>query len=209
MVDEAVSSQSAESRPAAGKSYLFAKVKASPRKTALLCGLAVVLIVLVIRTATRPDSASAKVVELAAPQEPAVTVQSPPLPAAVVEPRSEDSAKIDNTIEEEDTSGTLPQRDIFAIDLSYFEQLSADQVQAEGRTAPADRKQLKLIALRARVRQFQLQSTMTGPVPAAYIDGALLREGHTYKGFQIRQINNRSVSLEKDGRVFNLRMAQE
>ena len=205
MVDEAVSSQSTESRPAAGKSYLFAKVKASPRKTALLCGLAVVLIVLVIRTATRPDSASAKVVEVAISQEPAVTVQSPPLPAAVVEPRSEDSAKSDNTIEEKDTGDTLPQRDIFAIDLSYFEQLSADQVQAEGSAGRTDPK----IALIAEVRQFKLQSTMTGPVPTAYIDGILLREGHTYKEFQIKQINNRSVLLEKDGRVFSLSIAQE
>jgi len=197
MVDEAVSSKPAESRPVAGANYLLAQLKANPPKTALLCGLVVVLIVLLIRAASGPDSASAKVVELAVPQDSAATFQTPPLPAPVFELGSEGSAGIDNTIEAKDTSDTLPPRDIFAINLSYFPQLSADQVQTAGTDGPTDPK------------QFQLQSTMTGPVPAAYIDGTLLREGQTYRGFQIRQINNRSVSLEKDGHVFRLRMAQE
>lgn len=205
MTDTTVSSQSAQSRPGTGGNYLLAQVKASPGKAALLCGLTVVLIVILIRAVARPDSASATMVELAVPQESVETFESLPLPDPIVDLSSGVPAQIDNKIEPKDTTDALPQRDIFAIDLSYFEQLSDEQAQAEGLASHTDPK----TALRVEVRKLRLQSTMTGPAPTAYINGILLREGNTYKGFQIRQINNRSVSLEKDGLVFNLHMAQE
>jgi len=52
----------------------------------------------------------------------------------------------------------------------------------------------------------QLQSTMTGPAPAAYISGRLVRLGETIKGFSVVAIGDKIVKLRKDGLTFSLTM---
>ena len=208
MTDEAVSS-SIQARLATGVNCLLGRLKANPRKTALLCGLVVVLIVLLIRTAVQPDSASATVEKLLAPQTSTANVQTPPIRALADPPGSEDSAGLEDATEPKQTRITLPQRDIFALDLSYFSELSSEQDQAANQANGISSEQAKLIALRQEVRQFRLQSTMTGAAPAACIDGTMVREGYIYKGFKIGRINNRNVLLEKDGHTFRLHIAQE
>ncbi len=208
MVAEAVSSKSGQSCLATVVNYLLVQFNKSLGKTALLCGLGVVLVVLIIRATVKPDSASAKVVELAVPQKPTVIFQSPAEPASKLPLSSVGSAESNHATEPKQIQDTIPRRDIFAVDLSYFTQLSSEQPQSSGPAGPLDQKKRRLIALKAKVRQFQLQSTMTGQAPAAYIDGILLREGQRHKGFRITKINNRSVLLEQNGHVFDLHMPQ-
>ena len=207
MTGEAVSS-SAESRLATGLNYLLGQLKADARKTALLGGLVVVLIILLIRTAVQPDSASATVGNLLVPQT-SNDVQTPSVCALADPPGSEDSADLENATEPKQTRIILPQRDIFALDLSYFSKLSSEQDQAANQANGISSEQAKLNALRQEVRQFRLQSTMTGATPAACIDGTMVREGQVYKGFKIERINNWNVLLEKDGHTFRLHIAQE
>ena len=208
MTDEAASS-SAELRLATGVNYLLGQLKANTHKTALLCGLVVVLIVLLIRAAVQPDLASATVRNLLVPQTSTTDVQTPSVRAFTDPLGQQGFVDIENAVEPKKTRITLPQRDIFTFDLSYFPELSDGQDQAANQANGISSEQAKLIALRQEVRQFRLQSTMTGPAPAAYIDGTMVREGDVYEGFKIERINNCSVSLEKDGHVFSLRMAQE
>lgn len=208
MAGEDVSPSSAKSQPAGGAACLLGKLKASPAKTALLCGLTLVLVVLIIRAAVKPNSASAKVVELAVPQKPTVIFRSPATPAPELSVDSVASDDSDSANDPKNVQNTMPRGDIFAINLRYFTPLSSEQPESGAPAGPTDPKKRRLIALQRRIREFQLQSTMTGPKPAAYIDGILLREGHTHKGFRITKINNRSVLLEQDGHVFDLHMPQ-
>jgi len=208
MTDEAVSS-SIQARLATGVNCLLGQLKANTRKTALLCGLVVILIVLLICTAVQPDLASATVGNLVVPQASNPNVQTPSVHAFTNPFGSEDSTGLESATEPKQTKLTLPQRDIFALDLSYFPKLSDGQDQTVNQANRINSEQAKLIALKQKVGKFRLQSTMTGAVPAACIDGTMVREGHIYKGFKIGRINNWNVLLEKDGHTFRLHIAQE
>jgi hypothetical protein len=52
----------------------------------------------------------------------------------------------------------------------------------------------------------QLQSTLTGPTPMAYISGRLLHEGDTISGFTVTHIGDRRVALRRFGLTRQLRM---
>ena len=122
MAGENVSPHSAESQEAGVASGLLAQLKAHPAKAALLCGLAVVLAVLLIRAAVKPSSASAKVVELAVPQNPTVIFQNPAVHDSELALGRVGSDESDLTTEPKDIQNTRPRRDRFAIELSYFTQ---------------------------------------------------------------------------------------
>jgi len=51
----------------------------------------------------------------------------------------------------------------------------------------------------AQLAELQLQSTLTGPAPMAYISGRLVREGDTVRGFTIVRIEDRRVVVRKQG----------
>ncbi len=77
------------------------------------------------------------------------------------------------------------------------------------REAMAEQKRLreqKRQEITKELAELQLQSTMTGPVPAAYISGRLVNEGDTISGFSVVRINDKSVKLRKDGLITNLAM---
>ena len=208
MVSESVSSKAKVSWGPAVLDRLLAILKADLRKTVLMCVLVVVLAGVLIRTAGQPNQAEAMVEELAPPTEVATAIQSvalePPNPSDSPEPTA-----IDTPMKMKRPENTLPQRDIFAIDLSYFTKSTTSQAQNDGQANRPTPEQLRLAALRRQIQEFRLQSTMTGPVPAVYIDGTMLGEGDVYQGFKIARINDRQVLLEKDDHVFGLNMAGE
>ncbi len=64
----------------------------------------------------------------------------------------------------------------------------------------------ELDRLTAELSAIQLQSTMTGSTPMAYISGRLVREGDTIEGFSVVRIRDRRVSVRKYGMVGELVM---
>jgi hypothetical protein len=69
----------------------------------------------------------------------------------------------------------------------------------ETRKGEAERVDSDLAAL-------QIQSTMTGPTPMAYISGRLVREGDVISGFTVVHIGDRRVSVRKLGLTRELHM---
>ena len=61
-------------------------------------------------------------------------------------------------------------------------------------------------ALSKELSELQLQSTLTGRNPLAYISGHLVRQGDRYAGFSIVRIEERRVLVEKYGQVHELVM---
>jgi hypothetical protein len=59
------------------------------------------------------------------------------------------------------------------------------------------RQQLSRLA--EELAQLELQSTMTGSAPLAYISGRLVHQGDTIRGFSVVRIDDRRVTLRKDG----------
>lgn len=64
----------------------------------------------------------------------------------------------------------------------------------------------ELDRLTAELSEIQLQSTMTGSTPMAFISGRLVREGDTIEGFSVVRIRDRRVSVRKYGMVGELVM---
>lgn len=179
-----------------------------PPKVLLLCGLTLVLMVLLIRmVVTRPESASAAVLELLPPTDPHPLLPATISPVDVSPPGPEESPIIQPPQPQDTTVVLLPQRDIFAVDLSQYPRDTTLPQQTLAN--PIDPEQQELTSLADTVRQFRLQSTMTGAVPTAYIDGFMCREGDVHHGFTIKKIDNRQVILQRGGRVFRLRFDED
>jgi hypothetical protein len=98
----------------------------------------------------------------------------------------------------------FPRRNIFAVNLNYFPKSAARNDKDLQGNKPLDPEQFQLNALQEQAMGFQVQSTMTGPVPTAYIDGNLVREKETYKGFTVRKIQDGKVTLEAKGHLYTL-----
>ncbi len=65
---------------------------------------------------------------------------------------------------------------------------------------------LKLARLAEELAQLELQSTMTGSAPMAYISGRLVHPGDTIRGFSVVSIDDRRVTLRRHGVIHELAM---
>jgi hypothetical protein len=182
---------------------ILINLKAQPKKTAVMCLLIVVLAVVVIRAFRGPETASGMVSSLLPPG-----AGTPGTQINGSEKRGEPdplaSDLLEATATKEPTAAPLPKRDIFAVNLDYFPHSAQTHATTPDRQKKIDAKQLLLNSLQDQLRAFQLQSTMTGPAPTAYIDGTLVREGQMFKGFKIRQIRDGKILLEAQGYLFSL-----
>ncbi len=61
-------------------------------------------------------------------------------------------------------------------------------------------------AILAELEQLSLQSTMTGTHSLAYISGLLVHPGSRIHGFSVASIGEKSVTLEKRGHTFELKL---
>lgn len=64
----------------------------------------------------------------------------------------------------------------------------------------------KLARLAEELAQMELQSTMTGATPMAYISGRLVHPGDTIRGFSVVRIDDRRVTLRQHGVIRELAM---
>jgi hypothetical protein len=104
-------------------------------------------------------------------------------------------------------------RDIFLPNPEVFP-ISKKKVDADGKpTVVQDAENKITAALKAREEEIRvegaslnLKSTITGRVPIAIIDGAVLGLGGVIKGFRVIEIQSQACIVEKDGVKLNLTM---
>lgn len=195
---------------------LIRRVKADPRKSAVLAMLAVVMLGLWIKVGyTRSPQA--------AQGAPATTVQP-------VEP-----AKPDNGVgrsRAETASAALGEwtrapmsaigRNLFAVKFDYFPQDPSkinllrtpggdgfwDEI-AKWMASRADQKkerQMLLENLQLQAAQLKLQSIMMGNRPKAMINGKLVGEGDVVASFRVLKIEARRIIVEREGISFEVLM---
>jgi hypothetical protein len=139
---------------------------------------------------------------------PRTAVASPPAAAAVEgSPRDANREESINHINKTvyvDLASVLS-RDLFAIDSSRFAQIPLSPVdsitQEKSRPQSADEQGMAQV-----VSSLRLQSTVLGPQPRAVIDGVSVTAGQEFKGFLIKEIQQRQVIVERNGMIFLLKM---
>jgi len=96
-------------------------------------------------------------------------------------------------------------RDLFAIDRQRFAQkpkLETDSItQAKSPSYRTDVEDTARLAAALR-----LQSTVLGDEPRAMINGSLVGPGQKVMGFVVKEIMHRQVVVERDGKLFLLKM---
>ncbi len=99
-------------------------------------------------------------------------------------------------------------RDLFAMAEHRFARTemspeSAQTAKSVGETSDSD---VRTRAVQQAAMALRLQTTILGTPPRAMIDGQLLGPGETIKGFEIVEIQQREVVLQKDGIQVRLEM---
>jgi hypothetical protein len=101
-----------------------------------------------------------------------------------------------------------PHRDPFEINEEGYEKVERPKVVvAAPKSEPkqADEPDIKSLVNKAAAN-LKLQSVMLGDKPRALINGELVSPGQRIDGFEVKQIRNRQVTLEKSGIVIVLDM---
>jgi hypothetical protein len=107
---------------------------------------------------------------------------------------------------------TIPpvcQRDLFAVNLSEYplqEEPQAKQEVSDTRKNNQPQPDAQDEQLKAMVGRISLQSTVMGARPAAVINGQIVQVGQTFEGMVLKEVRNRQVILDFNGRLVSLRM---
>ena len=98
-------------------------------------------------------------------------------------------------------------RDLFRLDPSrYLRTVPIKEMSKEAKLPePVSDEALRMSVAKA-AEGLRLQSVTLGDVPAAFINGRLIRVGSHIEGFELRSCDERSAVLEKDGIRVRLRM---
>ncbi|MEM7626846.1 MAG: hypothetical protein AAF333_14725 [Planctomycetota bacterium] len=93
-----------------------------------------------------------------------------------------------------------PARDLFLLDPSgYQKALSEDSGLSEAKLVEEVTDEERRMAVVEAAAGLRLQSITLGDVPAAFINGRLIRVGRSIEGFVLLSCDERSAVLEKDG----------
>ncbi len=203
MVGTKPQSGATESRLPAWRRRFVSGLKAQPGKSTALGVLGVVLIVLLARLAGRggPSAAKAAADLVAPPQNTSLDKGDG---SAITAQQAAESEPVLLSLEPEGQRFEPPERDIFAVDYRYFPKRPGSD--SDGTPEGVDSRQLNITVLGRRVGTFRLQNTITGPKPAAIIDGEMVRQGDVYKGFTVIKVNNQHLLLKHSGHLFRLNM---
>ncbi|MEM6459755.1 MAG: hypothetical protein AAF710_10235 [Planctomycetota bacterium] len=107
---------------------------------------------------------------------------------------------------EADRPGPLG-RDPFLLDPKrYRRALSEEEVVSGAKLPAAMSDEAKRMAVAEAAAELRLQSVTLGEVPAAFINGRLVRLGGTIEGFTLTACDERSAVLERHGVRVRLRM---
>ena len=165
---------------------LKAHLAASPRKTGVLVFLFVVMVVIYARwilKATGPNEAAAAVAPAVSPG--AAERAASPAPARF---------RLARPLVRELTRDPFAVRlDRFAADPDALVEPAAEAGTPDAPPAPA-------------CAEFVLQSTITGPMPMAWINGRCVQPGDEIDGFQLERVEAARAVLSKEGAVRVLTM---
>jgi hypothetical protein len=182
------------------------RLKASPQKAAVLCGLGLVLVVLWARMLmgghipSGAAAATATGLPIIAPQND-LNVPTHPTDHA-------------NVLLQWAREQIVPmRRNLFAIPFDYYpsdQSHAADATEGTGfwnllaksMSVEADQqvqRQALIQGLADSARSLQLQSTMVGATPSAMVNGEMVREGSFVADFRVLKIEARKIIVERQG----------
>lgn len=97
-------------------------------------------------------------------------------------------------------------RDLFHLDVSRYKRtLSETSLSNEAKLADETTDEAKQMAVVEAAGKLTLQSVTLGKVPAAFINGRLIKVGGRVEGFELLSCDERSAILVKDGIKVRLR----
>jgi hypothetical protein len=175
---------------------LRAHAKADPRKTAVLILLVVAMVVVYMRTFSKPSSPS----EVVAVAQPVVTSPATPVPGTSARP-SQNIGPAGRVALTRPLQTKLD-RDPFAVDPS---QLSGDPRPA-GQAGAVSHRADPHQTVEELAHELELQSTICGKAPMACINGVVVQEGDDIAGFRLERVEPRRVILRRDGILVALNM---
>ncbi len=179
---------------------LFAELKRDKKKSAIMISLLAVGLVLVARLAlSRPGPAPAAAETTAQAPSRSVPAEAD---ASVLDSFNLD-VDPDTYIKHMDRTVT---RDVFFPAAEHFP-VAGGEGRLGGRSG--DGFGFRRDAILKDGREMILESTLLSDPPQAIIAGQLVRIGDQINGFQVVEIQSRSVTLLKDGVRINLEMKQE
>jgi hypothetical protein len=189
---------------------LLKPMRASPKKSAVMVGLALILFVLVLRTmvgSSGPTSASAS-----------LTKQGPGTLSAAIGQSAEGyvhhATARDLAILEWARQPIIPMtRNVFAVPLDFYRRdgehggdLSVgagfwDRL-AKSLSAHADQQEQRQILIdnvRIMAGSLKLQSIVMGAQPSAMVNGEVVQQGSDIAGFRVMRIEPRTLIVERQG----------
>jgi hypothetical protein len=186
------------------------QVKAQPAKAVATGLLVCVLLVLLLRGALRPGTASAgNATQLLVPtaaqavETPAVLLQPEAILQTVLPPMTP-------IVVPAATRWPLP-RDIFAMDLRQFPKADArtatGPVDGPVRELPEDAT-ARLVEIKRQAGLLQLEGTLRGPASAAFFGGTCVGLGQEHRGFRLVEVGERWVQVEREGVRLEVRMVE-
>jgi hypothetical protein len=188
---------------------LCSQVKAQPAKTAVMGLLVCVLLVLLLRGALRPKTASARdVVSALVPEASAAKAPPVVLPADVL---LRGGLPARGMAAAPAAARWLLPRDIFAVDLRRFPKTGSKMT--EGRVdAPVaelpDDATARLAEIQRQASMLRLEGTVSGPPSVAFFGGTCVAVGAEYRGFQLVKVGEHSVQVEREGVRLEVEMAE-
>jgi hypothetical protein len=159
----------------------------------------------------------------ATPQQPAATEKSAVAKPTTASPTKspEHAAAPVRHVQIDDMSREL-KRDVFDTDWAQFSPYATDPASGDksnrsdapafwSRVATAaieyrKLRQEEVVQLQKELAALELQSTMTGEMPLAFISGTLVHEGDQFAGFSVLRIRDRCVVLGRSGHRYELTM---
>ena len=195
------------------QSKLNDALRSDPKRTGVLVVLALVLVVVLGRTVigSKADPAPATANVITPAQRTMTSVDADLRPSG----KNDTAVAVQRWL-----TATPPKitRNLFAVRLEYYPQLSSRSLRQNGAARAEDDKsaaeaadvqkqrQARIDAVQALARQLKLQSTVMSVVPQALINGQMLKEGDVVVSgsgedsgsFQVLKIEPRRVIVERD-----------
>ncbi len=178
-------------------------LRGDPKRTALMSGLAVVMIVLWGRLLlSGPASATASLIRRSvvaiteSPQQTSAAPSSNPTLDWLAQPK----AAVD--------------RNLFAIHLDYYAKATgrtgskagSDDSGSSTFNSNGQANQILLENLQTQAARLKLQSTLLGNTPTALVNGQLVKAGDCIDGFTVVQIESRKIVVQQDGVTLDIAM---
>jgi hypothetical protein len=187
------------------KQRLRAALLRDPKKSSMMAGLAIIILIMVARMGSNgPPAATASFLRrsVAATSD----LQSPAPMAVSNNAVLEWLAQPHRQVE----------RNLFAIKLDHYaragshgESVDSPEEPEKSPTDATDQereRQILLENLQSQAAKLKLQTTVMGSVATALVNGELVKVGDTVAGFKVVRIEARRVSVEQDGVVLEIEM---